>query len=126
MASSLAKPARIVAIVDDDPGMQASLSGLLDAHGFKTSVFSSAEEWLDRDISVEADCMLLDVQLGGISGFELHRRLRASGSTLPIIFISARDDEETRLRALQAGGVDFLGKPCVAARLIAAIDAATA
>jgi FixJ family two-component response regulator len=126
MSSSAPKPPRFVAIVDDDPGMQASLTGLLGAHGFKTSVFSSAEDWLDRGMSVAADCMLLDVQLGGMSGLELQRRLRASGSTLPIVFISARDDDETRSRALQAGGVGFLGKPCVAAQLIAAIEAATA
>src|SRR5262245_6943430 len=83
MATSVPKPQRIVAIVDDDPGMQVSVSNLLIAHGFKTSVFSSAEDWLDRGAAVQADCMLLDVQLGGMSGIELQLRLRASGSSLP-------------------------------------------
>jgi FixJ family two-component response regulator len=126
MAMSAPKPQCTVAIIDDDPGMQASLSDLLDARGFKTSVFSSAEDWLERGMSAGADCMLLDVHLSGMSGIELQRRLRASGSTLPVIFISARDDEATRARALQAGGVCFLGKPCAAAQLIAAIASATA
>ena len=125
MASSV-PTSKIVLIVDDDPGMQVSLSSLLDAHGFRTCVFSSAEDWLDRGMSIGADCMLLDVQLGGMSGIELQRRLWAAGSRLPIVFISARDDEETRSRALQAGGACFVGKPCAGAELIAAIEAATA
>ena len=126
MAMSAPKPQRIVAIVDDDPGMQASLSDLLGAHGFKTRVFASAEDWLDRGASVGADCMLLDVQLGGISGIELQRRLRASGSRLPVIFITAHDDEATRSHALAAGGVSFLCKPFAAAQLIGAIERAMA
>src|SRR5215471_21140890 len=126
MATSVPKPRRVVAIVDDDPGMQVSLSDLLGAHGFKTSVFASAEDWLDRGASVGADCMLLDVQLGGISGIELQRRLRDSGSRLPVIFITARDDEATRSQALAAGGVSFLCKPLVTAQLIGAIESATA
>ena len=81
----MSKLQRTVAIVDDDPGMQVSLSDLLGARGFKTSVFSSAEDWLDRGAAVRADCMLVDVYLGGMSGIELQRRLRASGSTLPVI-----------------------------------------
>jgi len=126
MATSAPQPQRIVAIVDDDPGMRVSLSNLLGAHGFKTSVFSSAEEWLDRGATVRADCMLLDVQLGGISGVELQRQLRASGSRLPVIFISARDDEATRSHVLAVGGASFLSKPFVAAQLIGAIESATA
>ena len=126
MATSAAKPERIVAIVDDDPGMQASLSNLLQARGFKTSVYSSAEDWLERGASVRTDCLLLDIHLGAISGLELQRRLRASDSALPIIFMTARDDEETRARALQAGCVSFLCKPFAATQLIDAIESATA
>jgi len=126
MATSAPKPQRIVAIVDDDPGMQISLSNLLVALGFRTSVFSSAEDWLDRGAAARADCLLLDVHLGGISGIELQRRLRASGSTLPVIFITARDDAATRSQALEAGGVSYLCKPFVAAQLIGAIERATA
>lgn len=123
--SALKRP-RIIAIVDDDPGIQASLSDLLAGHGFETSVFSSAEEWLDRGASTPADCLLLDIHLGGISGLELQRRLRASGSALPVIFMTARYDEATRAMALAAGGVACLHKPFAAAQLIAAIDGAAA
>jgi len=126
MRTSVARPQRIIAIVDDDPRMQVSLSDLLGARGFETSVFSSAEDWLDRGASVRPDCMLVDVWLGGISGIELQRRLRASGSTVPVIFMTARYDEATRSLALEAGGVSLLRKPFPAAQLIEAIETATA
>lgn len=126
MRTSVAKLQKIIAIVDDDPRMQVSLSDLLGARGFETSVFSSAEDWLDRGASVRPDCMLVDVWLGGISGIELQRRLRASGSTVPVIFMTARYDEATRSLALEAGGVSLLRKPFPAAQLIEAIETATA
>jgi FixJ family two-component response regulator len=126
MAASVRKPQRIVAIVDDDPGMQVSLSDLLGARGFRTSVFSSAEDWLARGASVHADCMLVDVYLGGMSGIELQRRLRASGSTIPVILMTARCDEAMRLQALDAGCVSLLCKPFLSAQLIEVIDTATA
>lgn len=126
MATIAAKPQMNVVIVDDDPGMQVSLSDLLRARGYGTSVFSSAEDWLERGASVRADCMLVDVWLGGISGLELQRRLRASGSTVPVIFMTARYDAATRSQALKAGGMSLLRKPFPAAQLIAAIETATA
>jgi FixJ family two-component response regulator len=126
MATPVPKSQRIVAIVDDDPSMQVSLSDLLSARGFGTSVFSSAEDWLERGASIKADCMLIDVYLGGISGIELQRRLRASGSTIPVIFMTARYDEAIRSQALAAGGVSVLSKPFPAAQLIEAIENAAA
>jgi len=126
MGIPASKLQRIVAIVDDDPGMLVALSDLLDALGFKTSVFASAEEWLGRDPRASADCMLLDIHLSGISGIELQHRLKASGSTLPVIFMTAVHDETTRARALEAGCASFLYKPILAAQLIEAIENATA
>jgi FixJ family two-component response regulator len=126
MAASVPKAQRVVAIVDDDPGMQVSLSNLLGARGFQTSVFSSAEDWLERGASARADCMLVDIYLGGISGIELQRRLRASGSTIPVILMTAHYDQATRSQALDAGCVSLLWKPFPAAQLIEAIETATA
>lgn len=123
---STLKPQRIVAIIDDDPGLLISLSDLLDARGFGTSLFASAEDWLDRGPSGDVDCMLVDVHLGGISGIELQRRLTASGSKVPVIFMTARYDEATRSQALEAGGVALLCKPFPTAQLIEAIENATA
>lgn len=125
MANSVPILPRLIAIVDDDVGMQESLSDLLGARGFKTSAFSSAEDWLRRGGSVRADCMLIDVWLGGISGIELQRRLRAAGSTVPVIFMTARYDLATRSQALEAGGVSLLCKPFCSAQLIETIETAT-
>src|SRR5436190_9501886 len=73
------KRRKIVVIVDDDPSMLKATEHLLDAHGFETKVFASAEEFLDRRAATNADCLLLDIHLGGMSGIELRRQLKASG-----------------------------------------------
>ena len=70
----------IVAVVDDDPSMLNAAEDLLHAQGFATMVFASAEEFLDRGVVTQVDCLLLDIHLGGMSGIELRRRLNGSGS----------------------------------------------
>ena len=80
---------------------------LLDAQGFANRGFSSAEEFLIRGIAAQVDCLLLDIHLGGMSGFELRNQLKLSGSTLPVIFITALDDEDTRAQAHKAGCVAY-------------------
>jgi len=116
---------RTIAIVDDEPGMLGALSDFLQARGFATTVFVSAEEWLARGALVPPDFLLLDVHLGGISGIELQRRLRESGSTLPIIFMTARDDEGVRARAQQLGCIGFLRKPFSPRLLVEIIERAS-
>jgi FixJ family two-component response regulator len=118
------KSRTIVAVVDDDPSMLNAAESLLHAQGFATMVFVSAEEFLDRGAVTQVDCLLLDIHLGGMSGIELRRRLKGSGSTLPIIFMTALDDEATREQALKAGCVAFLRKPFEARQLIKAIKMA--
>ena len=95
------KRRKIVAVVDDDPSMLNAAESLLDAQGFATMVFASAEEFLDRGAATQVDCLLLDIHLGGVSGIELRRRLKDSGSTLPVIFMTALKD---RLCAAGAQG----------------------
>jgi FixJ family two-component response regulator len=102
---------KIVAVVDDDPSMLRATENLLDASGFATKVFASAEEFLKQGGAAQVDYLLLDIHLGGISGIELRRRLKASGSTLPVIFMTALEDEAARDEALRAGCVAFLRKP---------------
>ena len=118
------KRRKIVAVVDDDPSMLNAAESLLDAQGFATMVFASAEEFLDRGAATQVDCLLLDIHLGGVSGIELRRRLKDSGSTLPVIFMTALDDEAMREQALNAGCVAFLRKPFQARQLIDAIKKA--
>ena len=105
-----AKPT-VVIVVDDNAGFLKSVARLLSAHGFATRTFSSAEALLDSDAARTAACLLLDIHLDGISGIELRRRLAASGSTCPVIFMTAVDDDFTRQEAINAGCVAYLKKP---------------
>jgi FixJ family two-component response regulator len=116
----------IIAVVDDDPGMLRGIVRLLGAHGFGTRAFASAEAFLDDAEARSAACLILDIRLGGISGIELRRQLTASGARVPVIFITAVDDEVTRAEAMAAGCIAYLRKPFPAAQLIDAIDKAPA
>ena len=115
---------KIVAVVDDDLGMLKAIERLLKAHGFQVEALSSAEAFLAGGASEHADCLLLDIHLGRMSGLELHRQLTNSGRALPVIFITAVDDEGTKQQALGAGCVDFLRKPFTSQVLFAAIQKA--
>jgi FixJ family two-component response regulator len=115
------KQQKIVAVVDDDPSMLRATTDLLNALGFATKVFLSAEEFLGRGAASEVDCLLLDIDLAGMSGIELRNQLKISGSTLPVIFMTALDDEGTSRQAHQAGCVAFLRKPYSARQLIDAL-----
>jgi FixJ family two-component response regulator len=118
------KQRRIVAVVDDDPSMLRAAEDLLNARGFATKAFASAEEFLDCGAATQVDCLLLDIHLGGMSGIELRRQLKASGSTLPVIFMTALDDDAVCAEALKAGCVACLRKPFAARQLIDAIESA--
>ena len=115
---------KIVAVVDDDPDMLKALERLLTVRGFRVEALPSAEAFLARGVSQYADCLLLDIHLGHMSGFDLRRLLAISGCAIPIIFITAVDDESTREEALKAGCVDFLRKPFTSKLLFAAIQKA--
>ena len=114
-----------IAVVDDDRGLLAGLQDLLDAHGFATKVFSSAEAFLDFYLAaMDIDCLLLDLHLGGMSGIELRRQLKASGSTIPVIFMTAHDNDAIRRQALEEGCIAYLRKPFPSRLLFEAIDKA--
>src|SRR3974390_3447871 len=88
-----------IAIVDDDASLCHAMDRLLRAAGFQPFTYPFAETFLQDQERARPDCILLDIQLGGMSGFELQTRLAASGSTIPVIFITAYDDPETREQA---------------------------
>ena len=118
---------RKIAIVDDDLGMLAGLQNLLDAHGFAVEVFTSAEAFRDfYSATPDIDCLLLDLRLGGMSGIELRRHLKTSASTLPVIFMTARDDDTLRRQALDEGCIAYLRKPFGSRLLLEALEKATA
>src|SRR6266481_9881554 len=120
-----AKPT-VVIVVDDNAGFLKSVARVLSVHGFATFTFSSAEALLDSDAARTAACLLLDIHLDGISGIELRRRLAASGSKCPVIFMTANDDEATRNEAVDAGCIAYLRKPFAAHVLLDAIGKALA
>jgi FixJ family two-component response regulator len=115
---------KVVSVIDDDPAMLKAIERLLSAKGFDVEVFASAEAFLAGTAS-KATCLVLDIHLDGISGIELRRRLTASGSRLPVIFITALDDEASHKEAIEAGCVAYLRKPFLAHLLMGAIDKAT-
>jgi FixJ family two-component response regulator len=112
----------VVAVVDDDPSMLRAAEELLGTRGFMTALFASAEEFLASGAADEADCLLLDIHLNGLSGIELRQRLKASHPALPVIFMTALED--MREKALGAGCVDYLSKPFLASQLFEAIEKA--
>jgi FixJ family two-component response regulator len=116
---------RTIAIVDDEPRMLVALSDNLRAHGFATATYSSAEDWLERGAASPVDCLVLDIHLGGMSGIDLQRRLQEAGSTLPIVFMTAHDDEGLRARAEQLGCIGYLRKPFSPRQLVEIIERAS-
>ena len=115
---------KVVAIVEDDASMLKGLARLLSAHGFGTEVYTSAEAFLERAAASGAGCLVLDINLGGISGIELRRRLAADGSRLPVILMTAIDSDIVRKEAVEAGCIAYLRKPFPARQLIDAIGKA--
>jgi FixJ family two-component response regulator len=101
----------VVAIIDDEPSILRGLKRLLDASKFTTEVFSSAEAFLEYDHASDVVCIVLDIHLGGISGIEMRRRLRAMGSTIPVIFMTALDSATVRKEAADVGCSAYLPKP---------------
>src|SRR4051812_40070977 len=96
-----------VAVVDDDENLCRSFGRLLRAAGIQPITYASAEAFLADAKHPQFDCLVLDVQLGGMSGLELSRRLTAEGGQTPIIFITAHDDPDGRAEAEAAGGAAY-------------------
>jgi FixJ family two-component response regulator len=111
----------LISVVDDDPSMSRMLCRAIKAAGLSVDVFGSAEEFLHSEASRETVCLILDMNLPGMSGLELQHLLNASRLEVPIIFMSAQADETTRLRALKAGAVGFLRKPFSIESLLATL-----
>jgi FixJ family two-component response regulator len=99
-----------VAVVDDDESICRSFGRLLRAAGFQPITYLSAEAFLEDLKHPQFDCLVLDIQLGGMSGLELRNRLAAAGSGTPVIFITAFDDPDARKQALASGCAGYFRK----------------
>ena len=116
-------PARkcTIAVVEDDASFRRALERLLCASGFEAHTFSSAEEFLGSAVPESHACLILDIRLPGMSGFELFVHLTASARPRPAIFITAQDDDRVRQQASRIPNSVYLRKPVVGAVLLEAV-----
>ncbi|HEV8041206.1 MAG TPA: response regulator [Bryobacteraceae bacterium] len=114
----------LVVGVDDDFRLRESLKSLVESAGYAAAVYSSAEEFLRSGALAGATCLVTDVRMPGMNGIELQRRIRLDRPELPVIFISAHQDDEAREQALEDGAIRFLYKPFDGAELLGVIEAA--
>ena len=116
---------RLVAVVDDDISVRESLDSLIRSVGMRVRVFASAEEFLNSADPRQADCLVLDVRLPGMSGVELHHHLLARDRKVPAIFITAHaSDDRARSEARSDWTVAYLTKPFSEDELLDAVHAA--
>ena len=114
----------VVYVIDDDAGIRAALARLFRSVGLRTELFTSANELMQRKLPPVPSCLVLDVRLPGLSGFELHAELTKAYIYIPIIFVTAYGDIPMSVRAMKGGAVDFLTKPFRDQDMLDAVTAA--
>ena len=110
-----------VFVVDDDPLIRDALEQLIKSVGLKAYTFSSAQEFLEKDLPDEPCCLILDIRMPRLSGLDLQDELAKQGLTIPVIFITGHGTVPMSVRAMKAGAVDFLQKPFEDQELLDAI-----
>jgi len=121
----MSQPRPVIAIVDDDESVCRAIRRLVRSLGMQADTFTSGQEFvemLDGVPWVHVDCVVLDIQMPGMTGLEVQERLARSGRLLPVIFITAHDEVGMRERALAAGAVAFIRKPFNDELLIKTLD----
>jgi len=113
---------KFIAVIDDDESVRESVPDLLREFGYEAGGFSSAEEFLASDKLKQAECLVLDIAMPGMSGLDLQRELIRQERKIPIVFITAHGDETVRLRLRERGAVDCLLKPFSDTALLAALQ----
>jgi len=114
----------IIAVVDDDESVRESLPDLIREFGFAAQVFSSAEEFLASDCIEQTGCLLLDVAMPGMNGWNLQKELKLRGYKFPIIFITAHRDGGIRPKVIEEGAAECLFKPFSDSALLHALNEA--
>jgi FixJ family two-component response regulator len=113
-----------VYVVDDDESVRASLKLLIEACGYPVVTFKSAEDFLDSSFRESPSCLILDIHLPGMSGFDLQKHLVKSRSLIPVVFITGRDRSRMEDEAMRVGGIAYLRKPFEEQCLLDAIQLA--
>jgi FixJ family two-component response regulator len=111
---------KVIAIIDDDAAVRDAMTNLVQSLGYSTEVYGSGEDFINAAPNSEADCLLVDIQLGDITGFELIRHLLTMGLLLPVIFMTGSQDSTLRKEAAGFGAVACLLKPFPTSDLIQA------
>jgi FixJ family two-component response regulator len=98
-------------LIDDDVAVREGLGGLIESVGWSVETFGSAREFLSAQLMDAEGCVVVDINMPGMSGLELQREMNDSGISLPVIFLTGYGDVRMTERALKAGAVHFLSKP---------------
>ncbi len=114
----------VIAIVDDDLSAREGLHSLIEAAGWRTEAFASAQEFLDRPGGQAPSCLVLDLQMPGLSGLDLQKRMAEVGLEVPIVFLTGQGNIPSSVQAMKAGAVEFLTKPFEEEKLLQAIEEA--
>ena len=121
----MAQAAQNVFIVDDDESVRASLRLLVESAGHRAVTFASAEEFLQSGYMKDADCLILDIRMPGMGGFELQEHLAGSGPRIPVIFVTGHDRFGMEEKAMKLGAIAYLRKPFDEQLLLDAIQRAS-
>jgi FixJ family two-component response regulator len=113
-----------IAIIDDDESFRVALVESLSSLGYRSSGYSSAEEYFDLMGSIAFNCLVSDIHMPGMSGLDLMKRLAIEGSTIPVVLITARSDANLEAKAAIAGAVCLLRKPFEIDDLVECIEGA--
>jgi len=117
---------RTVFVVDDDPSVLRSLERLLRAAGYAVEAHASPQVFLERAPMDRPGCVVVDLRMPGLGGLDLQEELARRGFPLPLIFLTGHGDVPSSVRAMKAGAIDFLSKPCDDTDLLAAVERALA
>jgi FixJ family two-component response regulator len=116
----------LISVVDDDESFRTAMRAMVESFGYTVAAFASGVEFLGSDRLHDSACLIADVCMPGMSGFELHDQLVAAGLSIPTIFLTAFPDEKGNDRAAKARAVAYLSKPCRRDDLLARIHSALA
>jgi RNA polymerase sigma factor (sigma-70 family) len=111
----------VIHVVDDDSSFRSAIARLLNAAGYEVALYETSQQLLEKPPTSLSDCILLDVQMPGLSGLQLQDRLSQLGNRLPIVFLTGHADIPTSVRAIKAGAEDFLTKPVTREQLLETI-----
>jgi FixJ family two-component response regulator len=111
----------VIHVVDDDSSFRCAMARLLNAAGYEVALYATSQQLLAKPPTSMTDCILLDVQMAGLSGPQLQDRLSAIGNRSPIVFLTGHGDIPTSVRTIKAGAEDFLTKPVTKEQLLDSI-----